>query len=76
MGSVIRARSTTVKVHAAAASTLREIALVGPEGELAKVSPGGDEGTLEAETSAPWSYVRVVQDDGEMAWSSPIFLEP
>ena len=36
--------------------------------------PAGDEGSLEAITDAPWSYARVIQDDGEMAWSSPVFL--
>ncbi|MBX7193058.1 MAG: CehA/McbA family metallohydrolase [Sandaracinaceae bacterium] len=75
MGSVLRATSITVRVHAAGACPLREIALVGPDGLIARAVPNATEGVLQARVEASWSYARVVQDDGEMAWSSPIFLE-
>jgi hypothetical protein len=74
MGAVIEAPRTSMRVRAGAASRLTELALIGPDGVLARVEPGAPEGALEANVEAPWSYVRVVTEDGEMAWSSPIFL--
>jgi hypothetical protein len=74
MGAVIEAPRASMRVRAGAASRLTELALIGPDGVLARVEPEAPEGALEANVEAPWSYVRVVTEDGEMAWSSPIFL--
>ncbi len=76
MGSVIASDRTPMRITAAAAATIREIALVGPEGVIARVDPRAPSGLLDTETTATWSYARVVTDEGEMAWSSPIFLAP
>jgi hypothetical protein len=75
MGASVAAPRASMRVRASGATRLTELALVGPHGVIARVEPGTHEGTLEASTDAPWSYARVVQQDGEMAWSSPIFLD-
>jgi hypothetical protein len=49
---------------------------VGPDGVIAKVDPRAPSGVLVSEARTPWSYARVVTDEGEMAWSSPVFLAP
>jgi len=76
MGSVIEGGTGPVPIAITAASAvpISEIALVGPGGILARAEPGACEARLETSTEAPWSYARVVQEDGEMAWSSPIFV--
>lgn len=74
MGAAIALTRTVMTVKAAAATSIREIALVGPEGVIARTEPHSTEGCLEASVEARWSYARVVTEDGEMAWSSPIFL--
>ena len=55
---------------------LRRIELVGADGVLAEGEVDGDQGTLETRVAFPapgYAYLRVVQEDGEMAWSSPVF---
>jgi len=63
-------------LHAVGTAPLRSVELVGPEGVLASVAPEGREATLVARVKAPYVYARVVQIDGEMAWSSPVFFGP
>jgi hypothetical protein len=48
---------------------------MGEDGVLHSVQGEGDEASLRTQASGPWLYVRVVQQDGEMAWSSPVFLD-
>ena len=45
------------------------------EGDAAKRFTGKfrGQGSL---ADKPWFYIHVVQEDGEQAWSSPIWLEP
>ncbi len=74
MGSALALPSASMRVVARAASPIRELAIVGPSGVVARVEPSGLEASLEARVATPWSYGRVVTEDGEMAWSSPIFL--
>jgi hypothetical protein len=75
MGSELTDRAGgTFLVRAAGTGPLRSVELVGPEGVLASVTPDGVEAELSAHVSAPYVYARVVQADGEMAWSSPVFF--
>jgi len=76
MGSELEV-SGPVSARAVAHGTgqIERLELVGPTGVLA-ISPGnGDRAVLEAVVDAPHVYARVVQSDGEMAWSSPVFVE-
>lgn len=74
MGSAISTTGpVSFVIEAHGTGPLRELALVGPGGTIASVAPEGCDGSLEVCASVPWAYARVVQDDGEMAWSSPVF---
>ena len=76
MGSVIRGLGPVrVRAEALGAGNIREISLVGPEGVIASRVGEGEAAIIEAEISADFVYAKVVQDDGEMAWSSPVFFE-
>jgi hypothetical protein len=77
MGSELADRAAAdfeVRVHGT--DTVSEIALIGAEGVLARVAPGAREATLQARAASAFVYARVTQQDGEMAWSSPVFLGP
>jgi hypothetical protein len=77
MGSELHDRdAASFEVEAIGTSNLRSIELVGESGVLARVEPGARAGRLRAQLASPFVYARVVQDDGEMAWSSPVFLGP
>jgi len=54
---------------------LERIDLVGPDGVLATFPCEGREASVQSTVDARFVYVRVVQRDGEMAWSSPVFRE-
>jgi hypothetical protein len=56
-------------------NVLRTVELVGPDGVLAGGRIEGKSGVLSARVAARHMYLRVRQEDGEMAWSSPIFLD-
>jgi hypothetical protein len=83
MGSEIAARGPVrLEARARGASAIREISLVASAGRLAVASGRADPGddaacaaTVHAEIEHGWVYARVVQEDGEMAWSSPIFVD-
>jgi hypothetical protein len=75
MGSELADRQgAEFELHAIGTAPLRSVELVGPEGVLASVAPEGREAALVARVKAPYVYARVVQIDGEMAWSSPVFF--
>jgi len=76
MGSELSERAARVEVHAVGTARLRSVELVGHEGVLSRVELEAERGVLEARVESPFVYARVVQEDGEMAWSSPIFLGP
>lgn len=77
MGSELSDRvGAEFEVHAVGTAPLRSVELVGPEGVLASVAPEGRQASLAARVKAPYVYARVVQTDGEMAWSSPVFFGP
>lgn len=75
MGSQLGGPSQIV-VRAAGCAPIKTLSLVGPLGVIASVAPNAIEATLEARLEAPhaWAYARVEQVDGEMAWSSPVWL--
>lgn len=75
MGSVLDASRARLRVIAHGTAPIRTLRLVGLRGEiLASTAGQGDDCALEAEVSGPFAYARVEQLDGEMAWSSPVFL--
>ncbi len=75
MGSVL-APGGPVPVRAEVLGTapVAWVELVGSAGVLATVEPGVRRASIEASVSDAWVYARVTQVDGEMAWSSPVFL--
>jgi hypothetical protein len=77
MGSVVGGRGpVSFVIEASGSAPLRELALVGPEGTVQAMAPQATEGRLEVRADLPWAYARVIQEDGEMAWSSPVFRAP
>lgn len=76
MGSFATPRgAVTVEVHAVGEDVIDRVDLVGAEGTLA-VLPGGTlEVRAETRVTSRFVYARVVQRDGEMAWSSPVFFD-
>lgn len=75
MGSVIPASRARLTVRAAAASRIASLAVVGSEGVVHEVAGEGEDASLTLEVGVGWWYARVVCSDGEMAWSSPVFVE-
>lgn len=77
MGSELTVEGTTsVRAEARCATAIESLMLIGPDGPIATVSGHGEtEASLEAAVEPGWVYARVQQTDGEMAWSSPIFLD-
>jgi hypothetical protein len=71
MGSVL-AGPRRVRVRAAGVGPLRSLSLVGA---IATVAGRGAEAELEAPLERGWAYAKVEQADGEMAWSSPLWVE-
>lgn len=77
MGSILRRSGpVTVEVRAVGEGPLARVELVGPGGVLFRSEASGREHELRTELTAPYVYARVVQADGEMAWSSPVFVDP
>jgi hypothetical protein len=74
MGSVL-AGPRRVRVRAAGVGPLRSLSLVGAAGTIATVAGRGAEAELEAPLERGWAYAKVEQADGEMAWSSPLWVE-
>lgn len=67
---------TEVRAEARCASPIARLTLEGPEGPIATISGEGElHVSLEASVEPGWVYAKVEQEDGEMAWSSPIFLD-
>ncbi len=55
---------------------IRELSLVGPDGVIATSGGEGITARVEGSVERGWVYAKVVQEDGEMAWSSPVFVDP
>jgi hypothetical protein len=76
MGSEIASREAIdVVAEAVGVAPIREIAIVGPEGPIASAPGKRERARVEARVESGWAYAKVVQEDGEMAWSSPIFVD-
>jgi hypothetical protein len=78
MGSEITlAPGAALSVHvvAEAGEPIRELALVGADGDLVTEAKDAPRAELRADVGAGWFYARVVTASGEMAWSSPVFVE-
>ncbi len=76
MGSILKGGGTMeVEAQVTGESALASLELVTPDGVACLGVVDGVHGTLAANTEASYCYLRVTQEDGEMAWSSPIWLE-
>ncbi len=64
-----------VEVEARGESKLKALRLVGPAGVLREVMCDKHEAKLHCAVDTAYLYVRVEQDDGELAWSSPVFAQ-
>ncbi|MCA9582041.1 MAG: DUF3604 domain-containing protein, partial [Myxococcales bacterium] len=75
MGSAIEGEGER-KVHVRVLGTtdLKTVEVVGPEGALHEVAADGPRAEAEIDLEAAYLYLRVRQQDGEMAWSSPVFM--
>lgn len=77
MGSVLDDRdSAELTVRVMGTNALQRIELIGQAGVLARSEPSAVEAQFSARVASPFVYVRITQADGEMAWSSPVFLGP
>lgn len=76
MGSFLAGRAPlSVDARCVGVGELERVDLVGPDSVLASFACEGREASVQATVDARFVYVRVVQRDGEMAWSSPVFRE-
>jgi hypothetical protein len=75
MGSALDDRSSAnFEVDVSATAPITRIELIGHEGVLASSEPNTPEAQLTQRVGSSFVYARITQADGEMAWSSPIFL--
>ena len=76
MGTAMAASAAmTVRAQAIGEGDVARLELVGRAGVIAQVDGRGRSVTVTASVDGePYVYARVVQVDGEMAWSSPIFF--
>ena len=84
MGSEIRLNESTgrkLKVQAEACSPVRKVVIIKNAREIHMDEPGRESVSFEwldssgRERESDYYYVRLIQDDGEMAWSSPIWVD-
>ncbi len=81
MGSEVRAGGDLpVVVEVASENPIERIDLVCEGQEVRRLTPHSREATWEVQAPAvdrdTWYYVRVTREDGEMAWSSPVWVLP
>jgi hypothetical protein len=77
MGSELEVEGPTpVRAEARAATPIARLTLQGAAGPIATVSGESElAASLEGTVEPGWVYAKVELEDGEMAWSSPIFLD-
>lgn len=84
MGSEIKLNESTgrkLKVQAEACSPVSKVAIIKNAREIHADEPGRESVSFEwldssgRERESDYYYVRLIQDDGEMAWSSPIWVD-
>src|SRR5262249_44909667 len=69
-------REAFARVEVIGTDVVARLELIGPSGPVASSKPNEREAVLQTEISEmPWIYARVTQQDGEMAWSSPVFFD-
>ncbi len=65
----------SIKVHAIGTDTLREVRLMRGNEDIDRVYPETAEATVEFTAHGGGAYfVKIIQDDDEMAWSSPVWV--
>ncbi|HEX6241756.1 MAG TPA: CehA/McbA family metallohydrolase [Polyangiales bacterium] len=75
MGTALDDRSSAeFQVEVSGTEVVASIELVGAEGVLARSEPNAREASFHARVGSRFVYARITQRDGEMAWSSPVFL--
>jgi len=74
MGSEVPAGSADVVAQAHGTADIERIELIGPDGVLADAQGRGRDAALTKQIDTRYVYARVIQTDGEWAWSSPIFF--
>ena len=74
MGSELSSSRAHLTVRAVGTGPLARIELVSERGVVHSAEAHGDEATVDARVEGRFVYARVLQADGEMAWSSPVFL--
>jgi hypothetical protein len=74
MGSELSSHRAHLTVRAVGSAPIARLELVTERGVCASAEGQHDEATLDAQVEGRFVYARVIQVDGEMAWSSPVFL--
>jgi hypothetical protein len=74
MGSELQSAHAHLTVRAVGTGPIARIELVTERGVVHSAPAHSDEATVDARVEGRFVYARVVQEDGEMAWSSPVFL--
>src|SRR5262249_42961535 len=76
MGSELVSQSPIeLQAHVQGTSRLIRLEWFGPDGLLQSVETSQDSVQTQTELLARWVYLRVTQQDGQMAWTSPIFVD-
>jgi hypothetical protein len=74
MGSELAQSTAEFRVKAIGTGPIARLELVNEQGVVAAGEGSGNALDLVARAGGRYVYARVVQADGEMAWSSPVFL--
>lgn len=77
MGAELRVEDPVlVRAEVRCATPVASLSLIGPDGEIATSrGEGALEAFVEAHVGEGWVYAKAEQEDGELAWSSPIFID-
>jgi hypothetical protein len=81
MGSAGTASRAECRARVSAVREIAALEIVGRAGVLHRSEPGTRDAELAWTDPAPpasgaWYYLRVIQADGERAWSSPVWIDP
>ncbi len=79
MGEVINTKNKTLDIHVIGTDKIKEIVVVKDNKEYKVDHPGKQEVTVQwkdkqKSEGESYYYVRIMQEDGELAWSSPIWV--
>jgi len=78
MGEVINTNNRTLDIHVIGTGKIKEIVVIKDNKEYTVAHPGKQEVTVQwkdkqINDGESYYYVRIIQEDGELAWSSPIW---